>query len=408
MHRRQNVRAIALEALRAWDEGSEFAENIIRKLSRKHALSTEDHAFLNAAVLGVLRNLTLLDHWIDRLRGGGPLKASPRRLLRLGLCQLLIMGVPSHAAVNETVNLGRNLRGLINAIMRRASREREDLLGLVADLPPPVRWSVPEFLIDRWTHAWGEDLAEAICEANNQPAPIAIRVPHPGEWPGGSPVADYDGFYTVDTLPREALETGRCYAQDPATSIAPRLLGPKPGERVLDACAAPGGKAIILAELMEGKGALIATDASEPRCRMLEKNLRRMHASHVEVAQHDWTSAPDKSVSWASGGFDAVLLDVPCSNTGVIRRRVDVRWRLMPGFQSRMADNQVALLKQVLRVLKPNGRIVYSTCSIENEENSEVVARVSESLGLECIEQRQTIPGRDGVDGAYCALLRRT
>jgi 16S rRNA (cytosine967-C5)-methyltransferase len=199
---------------------------------------------------------------------------------------------------------------------------------------------------------------------------------------------------------------GLCYAQDPSTEIAPRLLHPRPGEAVLDACAAPGGKTALMAELMSNQGQIMASDASSARLKRMAGNLDRLHVDNVRAALHDWTRpAPD----WLKQQkFDAILLDVPCSNTGVMRRRVDVRWRLDAAAFTAQAASQLALLKSVLRVLKPGGRLVYSTCSIDPEENTGVVDKLLQAHpDVKRLDERQTMPQKDGIDGAYAVLLRR-
>ena len=215
-----------------------------------------------------------------------------------------------------------------------------------------------------------------------------------------------EDFIICDHLPREDLSVGRVYMQDPSTALAPRLLDPQPGQRVLDACAAPGGKTALLAQLMDNTGQIIACDVAPGRLRRLEGNLHRLHVTNAHIEQHDW--ADPQIPAFAEEGFDRILLDVPCSNTGVMRRRVDVRWRLTPGDITAQVHTQTQLLKNCLRVLKPGGILVYSTCSIEPAENEQLVGAVLASTpGYEIVKVHHSFPPDDQMDGAFATAIRR-
>jgi 16S rRNA (cytosine967-C5)-methyltransferase len=181
------------------------------------------------------------------------------------------------------------------------------------------------------------------------------------------------------------------------------LLAPQPGERVLDLCAAPGGKASYLVELMQNRGRLLASDLYDSRLERLRENLARLGAEIAEVVQQD-ALAPEGPLQ--PGAFDRVLLDAPCSNTGVLRRRVDVRWRLTDEDFIRLPVTQVAMLRRAAELAKPGGVVVYSTCSLEREENEDVVAQaLAANPRLRLLESRRTLPFADGIDGAFAAKL---
>ncbi len=407
-HTRRTCAAI----LRDWEESTTFIDSIIDKHCNKASLDTRDRAFVQNITLGVIRNLNLLGFWIDLLRKGKT-GNEEQRLLELGLYQILLMRVPDHAAVNETVELARpRARPMINAVLRRATRESDDLLAKAAALPPFQRYSMPEYIYKRWEKKLGPEKAASLVEYAASPAPMIIRSnPLRGglddqdlELSRATPIESYPGFYLVETLPTEALSSGRCYAQDPSTTTAPRLLAPEPGERILDACAAPGGKSAILATAMENTGEIIALDLAGPRSERLQKNMSRLAADIVTVMEIDLLEEGAIPAHFKES-FDRIIIDVPCSNTGVLRRRVDARWRLMPGFENQMASLQLRLVLAVLPLLKPGGKLVYSTCSIEAEENSEVVASIVESCpSLRVIKEVTLIPS-EVHDGAYAALL---
>lgn len=404
-----HVRQAAVSALRAWAKGHDYAETLVDRHAHRRQLSSADRGLLQAILFGVLRNRRLLDHWIGSLREG-KLDPETRDVLRVGLCQILLLGIPDHAAVNETVEAGKSaVRGLINAVLRRATTQRKRLLDEVADLPPPVAFSHPDWLYNRWKSAFGKKEALALMDWNNRPAEVFFRVNPltvpPSELPG-SPLADAPGFHRLEgSVPGALIQSGAIYIQDPATRHSVDLLAPQPGERVLDACAAPGGKAFLIAAALGGAQGLVCTDSNEKRLPRLQENLERLHAGTAAVSTHDWTrpAPPD----W-HGAFDAILLDVPCSNTGVVRRRVDVRWRLQAPDIGKISQTQRKILENALPCLKPGGRLVYSTCSIEEEENRGVVsAFLTDHPEMELREIREALPFRDGTDGAFAALLAR-
>ncbi|MCX6879829.1 MAG: hypothetical protein NTW21_39395 [Verrucomicrobia bacterium] len=348
-----HVRQAAVSALHAWAQGHDYAESLIERHAQRRLLSPPDRNLLQAILYGVLRHRRLLDHWIGKLREG-QLDPETRDVLRVGLCQLLILNLPDHAAVNETVEAGKaNVRSLINAVLRRATTSRKRLLDELPDLPSAVLHSHPDWLYNRWKSTFGKANTLALMEWNNQPAeiffrlnPLVPRVGAPasaGECilpPGlpGTPVADAPGFYKLDgPLPTALLASGAIYIQDPATRHGVDLLDPQPGERILDACAAPGGKAFLIAAALGSGTTLLCTDSNEKRLPRLRQNLARLNAAEAAISTHDWTQpAPP---AWHHS-FDGILLDVPCSNTGVIRRRVDVRWRLQAPDLAQLVQTQ--------------------------------------------------------------------
>ncbi len=404
------ARRCALDALTDWEDTSRYAADLLDELARKYRLSTQDRGLAQDLLYGVVRNLYLLDELIERFRRGA-IKAQTQNLLRLGLYQLFRTGIAEHAAVNETVALARpHERSLVNAILRNAQRQKAELLSEIESWPLEDRTSHPAFLIERWTRQYGAEATESLCFWNNEAPHVYARLnplardrealdrveaaTRPSslgeEWPG---------FFQIAGAPDSTwIQQGLIYVQDPSTSLACRLLDPRPGETVLDACAAPGGKTGLLAALMENQGRIVATDASESRLGPLRENLDRLGVTNTEVQRIDW-SAPEAGRDLPA--FDAILLDAPCSNSGVMRRRIDVRWRLNERDFERQAQQQLTLLRNLTRVLKPGGRLVYSTCSLDSAENEGVVA----ASGLPLGETRLSLPWRDGHDGAYAALL---
>lgn len=406
----KSPRRAAVSILRAWSKGHVYADGLIERHASRNSLSSADRALLNAIVLGVLRNLRLLDHWIAELRKG-KLDDETRDILRVGLCQLLILRLPDHAAVFETVELGKSgVRGLINAVLRRAIATRKKLYDFEG-VAPEVIHSHPDWLFKRWKKAFGKEDTIALMDFNNCPAPTYARINPLGGY-GILPQASDEeeelppGFIKIEgQVPGELLAKGQIYIQDPATRHSVELLDPKPGEKILDACAAPGGKAFLIAAAQGSAKDMLCTDSNDKRLPRLRENLERLHCGDAGIEVHDWSlPAPEK---W-HGAFDAILLDVPCSNTGVFRRRVDVRWRLRPADITELTTLQRRILENALPCLKPGGRIVYSTCSIEAEENEDLIAAfLADYPEFHHAGSRQALPQRDGSDGAYAARLEK-
>jgi 16S rRNA (cytosine967-C5)-methyltransferase len=406
-------RGAALAALEEWRGGRKFADAILGEYLLSGELSPSDRAFATELFYGVLRNLTLLDFWIGGLRSSH-LDHSSRDLLRLGLYQLFLLQTPEHAAIYETVELaGRRNRALINGVLRNAVRSKANLFRELAAQELAVRRSHPQFLIDRWTRNFGVEETERLCEWNNRPASVYARINRlkiaeadfVARYRDVERIEAAENFVRCANIPGQSLTAGHCYIQDPSTAAACVLVNPQPGEPVLDACAAPGGKTGYLAELMNNDGAVVACDRDEQRIESLRDNLRRLGVTMARCVHHDW--AIGKPFEDA-GGFDRILVDAPCSNTGVMRRRVDVRWRLSPDDFSRMPALQARIVRGVAPLLKPGGSLVYSTCSLEPEENEQVVAGIlKEFRFLKLAEKKSILPFRDGFDGAFAAKLIR-
>ncbi|MEY2561527.1 MAG: rRNA (cytosine967-C5)-methyltransferase [Verrucomicrobiota bacterium] len=406
-------RGVALAALREWRIGKQFADAILARLLKSSDLTAPDRAFVTELFYGILRNLSLLDFWIGLLRSGH-LDHDARDLLRLGLYQLFILQTSEHAGVYETVELaGAKTRSLINGVLRNALRRKTELIDKASTQDLSIRSSHPQFLIDRWLRNFGAANTATLCEWNNRPATIYARINRLkisdedflAKVSGAERLPLRENFARLTSVPNDALADGQCYIQDPSTAAACLLLDPEPGERVLDACAAPGGKTAYLAELMNNDGFVLACDRDEGRIRTLQDNLERLGISIAQFAQHDWTSGNPPANAET---FDRILVDAPCSNTGVMRRRVDLRWRLTPKDFSRMAGEQLRILRAVIPLLKSDGTLVYSTCSLEPEENEETVRTVlREFPSLDLTTEILLLPFRDGFDGAYAAKLTR-
>jgi len=408
-------RPLAVHLLREWlTTGAVPSEN--RKWDRASPLCRE-------IVLSSIRHRSAMEAWIGKLARNPP---SEKLLpyLFTGLCQILLLdGVAEHAAVHTTIEIAKQNRipkpllGFMNALLRRAVREREQLKRWLEQQKPEYRYSHPGILIAKWEQQWGKEATQRILTWNQQRAPTWARLTVRGkhdqthlQLPAGfSPCPGFSDFYK---LPRgfaptalPAFDQGAWYIQDPSTSLAPELLNVQPGESVLDACAAPGGKTIQLAESMgETTGLLTANEPNPNRFEVLRRNLARTGFSKVKKTCANLGDL----VKAHSIKFDAILLDVPCSNSGVYQRRPEAKWRFTNKFLHQLVDLQYSILENALPLLAPGGRMVYSTCSIEEEETNSLVRRwLSNHPDFSLGGEIRLLPGERDTDGAYAVCLQR-
>jgi 16S rRNA (cytosine967-C5)-methyltransferase len=414
---RLSARRIALKALCGWRKKKRFADSIVSDLLAKTQPGDSDRAFAFELFYGVLRNLTLLDFWIGCLRGSR-IATDLRDVLRLGLYQLFLLKTVHHAAVHETVDLApRGQRAIVNAILRAAIRRQSELAARANAEPLFVRTSHPQFLVERWQQHFGNEQAEKLCKWDNLRAPLYGRINELRInreeffrlYPESRPVGPISEFAEFDVLPTSAISRGHCYIQDPSTAIACQILNPKPGERILDACAAPGGKTGYVAQMMRNRGTIVACDRNPERLDILKENMARLGVAMVRTFDHDWAARhiPPEIASMAP--FHRILIDAPCSNSGVMRRRVDVRWRLRPADFPRMQQCQFQILRSLIPLLARRGVLVYSTCSLEPEENEQVVQQILTGGSVLRLEkEKSSLPFRDGFDGAFVAKFIRS
>jgi 16S rRNA (cytosine967-C5)-methyltransferase len=363
--------------------------------------------------------------------------------LRMGLFQLLYLeGIPAHAAVGESVELvkGRSPGGakLLNAVLRRAAREGKDLLAGLGDDDPAgaaVLHSVPLWLAEMWWSELGAERAQSLLRSINQPAESALRVnllrTTPAEVSAALPVAHRpapglpEGLILegpFDAQGSDLWERGALMPQSRGSMLVSRILGPVGQDRVLDLCAAPGGKTTHLAALMGGTGSVLAIERHPGRAAALERTCRRMQAGNVTVEVAD-AAGLHRGRQDLLDAFDRVLVDPPCSGLGTLRSRPDLRWRVAPDQIPELARLQGQLLAAAAAATRPGGCLVYSVCTISRTEGVDVVEDLlcarpqftAERLGDEFPDWAQTqdarflqlLPDRDGTDGFFIARLRR-
>jgi 16S rRNA (cytosine967-C5)-methyltransferase len=427
---------------------TEFTEDLLERELANAKLSPLDRGLCHEIVYGIVRWQATLDWLIARKTNGREQKPALQNLLRLGLYQIFWLDrIPDHAAVHETVELAKQngfgpQAGFVNAILRGYLREFDETKKILAELKisnPAIGWSHPEWLVEKWQKRFGVEKTTQLLEWNNTPPKNFARVNtlkiYAGKliekWRAENVEYDFvrrdffgravspltaDGAHGVtrptdfENLvfelkshpPLDSLASfcdGWFYIQDPSTLLAACKLDPQSGETILDLCAAPGGKTTFIAQLMRNEGRIVASDLSEERLKLVQENCQRLGVSCVETIQNSKLKTQNLK-------FDRILADAPCSNTGVMRRRVDLRWRISPEEILRLRQTQLDLLKLAATELKPGGVLIYSTCSLEPEENSEVVKeflRAHENFKLE--NERELLPFADNVDGAYVARL---
>jgi 16S rRNA (cytosine967-C5)-methyltransferase len=428
----EKPREIATRILREHAAQKDYLENLVARTLAEAHLAGPDRGFVQEITFGVVRWQATLDWLIAQKTGGRTQKPALQILLRLGLYQMFWLDrIPDHAAVHETVEVARQLgfgpqSGFINAVLRGYLRERDATEQKLRELKieqPDLGYSHPRWLCERWRQRWGEVRFRELLEWNNTPPPTFARlntlrstpeklaaqwesegvhfVPRSFDWTEPDLVFELKSHPPLAALP--SFKQGLFYIQDPSTLLAVKELALCPGQSVLDLCAAPGGKATYAAQLIGNQGTILAQDSSGERLKLIAENALRLGATCIESSLAPLNEQPPPEAR----RFDRVLVDAPCSNTGVMRRRVDLRWRIREEEITRLRDAQLKLLGKAALHLKSGGTLVYSTCSLEPEENRELVddfLRTRSDFKLE--NERELLPFVDGVDGAYVARLR--
>ena len=397
--------------------------------SEEPRLQPPDRALCHELVLGVLRWQLRLDKIVEHFskRRIESLDVPVRIALRLGLYQLrYLTRIPAPAAVNESVSLVRAARlgsatAFVNAVLRRAIREAE--YDPASDVSDPleriaINTSHPRWLIERWTTSFGVETTDAFARANNSvPATtfrivknraneseVLERLRSSGAAVESSNVAE--GAWRVSgatAVVRELSLAGEIYLQDEASQLVPQVLNAESGERVLDLCAAPGGKTTLIADRAGDKALIIAADRFPSRLATVIGTSKLHQLNSIKPLLLD---AADP-LPFAPMSFDKILVDAPCSGTGTLRGNPEIRWRLEPAAITAFAEQQKRFLTNAAEVLKPAGHLVYSTCSVEPEENEDVIREfIRANPRFDLLRTSRTWPHTDGCDGFFIADLR--
>jgi len=437
------VRGIAVKILNRIDRTDAYLEKMLDLEIKNGELKSNDKALLYEIVHGVIRHLGRIDWVLTGFYKGQFSKCIPnvKNSMRVSLYQILFLDkVPDYAAVNEAVEFVKKLQGeksanVTNAVLRNIIRNKdgirypkreEDLVGYLS-----AYHSHPNWLVKRWIARYGEKFTEDLLIANNQKPSTTIRVntlvsnSHELQallssvelsFSESKYLPNFIGLHSLSNITNwEYFSKGYFSVQDESTGFSCYLLDPKPNERVLDLFSAPGGKTSLLADLMKNQGEIVAIDKYASRLKILQKNLTRLAINNVKIVEADALEYSDDEK------FDKILLDVPCSGLGTLTKKPDIKWKRDISDIIQLSELQPKLLEKGASLLKPGGELVFSTCTIEPEENYEVIKNfLNNHKEFELINAVnyfdksliadngcvQTYPNIHGIDGAFAAKLK--
>lgn len=445
-----SAREVALDVLVRVEQQGAYSNLLLGSSLQKAELSREDTGLATELVYGTLSRMITLDFVLGGFVSKGLAKLEPwvRGLLRISLYQIMYLDrIPSHAAVNEAVNIAKRrghqgISGMVNGVLRSVLRVGELPVlpeGLSREERISILHSHPLWMVQRWSEEYGPDTAEAMCAANNEPPAVSVRV-------NTTMISRAALLAELTASGLDAVESelspfglvirgggnlaltswyrdGYLSVQDESSMLVAEAVAPEAGMKVLDCCAAPGGKSAHMGELMKDQGHILANDLHEHKAKLIAEQAARLGLESIMTASGDALKLAESHVP---ASYDRILLDAPCSGLGVIRRKPDLKWRKQPEDVAGIAALQRELLQSVSRLLKPGGVLVYSTCTTEQEENSRVVAEFLEhnpdfasvsfqspvwervkGTALAKGEGIQLLPHHYGSDGFYIARLQR-
>ncbi len=445
---KESARSLAVHILNRIDQAGLFAEPLLDQALSSGALTdAHDRRLLTEIVYGTLRMRGRIDWVIARFYKGDPetMDGGVRNILRTALYQFFFTDrIPAFAIVDEAVKLVKTVHptasGLVNAILRNVIRREKEIFWPQIEQDPAVHISVchshPLWLVKQWIVLFGLQETLDICSANNEIPPLSVRVNRlrgtreevmlrlqesgfnvtETQFSPDGLVLTYPATSVRDTF---SYKEGQIQVQDEASQLAARLLDPRPGEKIFDACAGAGVKASHLAEIMKNQGTVTAVDISRQKIKALRENTDRLGIVIVEPLVRDLREDPGEAFR---GDFDGILLDVPCSGLGTLRRNPEIKWRITAQDLRRHADLQKRLLGVAAGCLRQGGRLVYCTCSVMPEENENVISDfLSRNRDFRCIPPPalippsmvtdqgffRTRPDRHGTDGFFGAVLQR-
>jgi 16S rRNA (cytosine967-C5)-methyltransferase len=445
---KESARSLAVDILNRIDHAGLFAEPLLDQVLSRGALTdVHDRRLLTEIVYGTLRMRGRIDWVIAHFYKGDPasMDGGIRNILRTALYQYFFTDrIPAFAIVDEAVKLVKTLQpaasGLVNAILRNVMRKEKEIPWPDIEIDPAGHISVihshPLWLVKRWIASFGLEETLDLCRANNEIPPLTLRVNHlkatrkevmqhlqqngftvrETEFSSDGLVLTHPAIPVRDTF---SYKEGQIQVQDEASQLVARLLDPGPGEKILDACAGAGVKASHLVEIMKNQGTVTAFDISRQKIKALRENTERLGIAIVEPLVRDLREEPGETFR---GAFDGILLDVPCSGLGTLRRNPEIKWRITPEDLQRHAVVQKRLLACVAGCLRQGGRLVYSTCSVMSEENEAVITDfLSRHRDFRCIRPSalippsmvtdqgffKTRPDRHATDGFFGAVLMK-
>lgn len=421
---RVNIRALVLELLLEITSRKEYSHVAIRGALEKYQyLSKQDRSFLTRVTEGTVERMLELDYIINQFSKVPVNKMKPviQNILRMSVYQIKYMDrIPDSAVCNEAVKLARkkgfsNLKGFVNGVLRSIVRGIDTVVCPNAS----VRYSMPEWIVEQWTEEYGAETAHKMMEDQYAEKPVTIRVnlgkitkeelkkrlesegvcvQEVDDAECALAISDYDYLRAIPSF-REGL----FQVQDVSSMMAALMAGPKKGDYCIDVCAAPGGKSLHLADLMDGTGMVEARDLTDYKVGLIEENMERTGVKNMRAVRMDATVLDEASIEKA----DVVLADLPCSGLGVLSKKSDLKYRMSREQQKDLVELQRKILSTVWQYVKPGGTLIYSTCTVHKEENEGNAAWFAENYPFLLREQRQMLPGVDPWDGFFIAKLER-
>ncbi len=430
----ENTREIVLDTLLALERGEAFSHRLVKSvLDKYNYLEERDKAFIKRLTEGTVERRIELDFYLEQYSSVPVRRMKPliRCLMRMSVYQLLYMdNVPDSAVCNEACKLAQkrgfgSLKGFVNGVLRNIARQKESLTLPERAANPQeylsVKYSMPPWLVELWTSAYGADRTEKLLAGLLAIHPVSLRfrtdlpesergklvrdMEREGVCLRVSPLLPYvwlvENTENISELP--GFAEGKFTVQDASSALAVEAAGIAPGDFVIDICAAPGGKSILAAELAGKTGKVLARDVSEAKVEMIRENIARMGMTNISAEVFDAAGTDDTLLEKA----DVVLADVPCSGLGVMGKKRDIKYHVSPEGLSGLRELQEKIIRGSWRYVKPGGVLLYSTCTINPEENERAVRHILEELPFELEEERRFMPGEDETDGFYYARLRR-
>lgn len=424
-----NARGAAAKLVSAVMADGAYTNIALNNFLREHHFEDRDRRFLTELVYGTVKSCGTLDWYLTKLVHCSLKKLDMLVLadLQVALFQLLYLErVPASAVVDEAVKLAKEFANygagqLVNGVLRNFLRKKDTFVlpDNIVDKMALQLWH-PRCLVKKWLKHYGEDAMQKLCEFDNNPAPLCVRVntlnttcDELQKALADSGVEVVKGKFSDACLVLKnypSMEVlykkfaGKFYIQDESSMLVAPLLEVKPGQKVLDLCAAPGGKTTHIAQLMQNKGEIVACDIYEHKLALIERNAQSLGIDIIRTKLQDGTVLNEDFIDT----FDAVLVDAPCSGLGVLRRRAEARWRKTQEILKVFPPLQSAILHNAAQYVVKDGILVYSTCTIEQSENHYMVAKFLEMhSNYSLIMERQLLPHIDGVDGFYMAKMQR-
>ncbi|MFK8882057.1 16S rRNA (cytosine(967)-C(5))-methyltransferase RsmB [Bacillus velezensis] len=441
-----NVRELALEALEKLEQNQAYSNLLLTSVIKTNTLSDQDRGLLTELVYGTLQNKIALDYMLKPfIRKPNKVKPWVIQLLRLSAYQMeYLEKIPDRAAIHEAVEIAKKrghkgIASFVNGILRSLQREGAPSFAEIED--PVLRLSTetshPEWLVKEWVEAYGFEAAEKICRIHLIPPKQTLRVNHIKsdretvlnemenaglEAEAGDLSPDAIKLLKGNIANTAFFQNGRVSIQDESSMLVARALDPKPGETVLDACAAPGGKSAHIAELMENEGSLTSLDLHRHKVKLIKEGAERLGLTIIDAQTMDARKAGE---AFGAERFDRILVDAPCSGFGVIRRKPDMKYTKTPEDSRRLSEIQLGILREIAPLVKKGGTLVYSTCTMDRTENEEVMhAFIQEHPEFEpdlSLEKRlpekarpfvqdgslQILPHYFGTDGFFISSMRK-